>query len=183
MGGPESTSSTEIYQLKIFLREISPMIYRRLLVSGDTNLLELHEIIQIAMGWEGYHLWTFSINGREYGHAYGMGLRSETYKATLSDLGLCVRERFLYEYDFGDYWRHEVRLEKILKPEPTRGYPICIGGKRSCPPKTAEDRGPTRNYCTWPALRSGITSVGKRGRFSAETSTQRPSTADKSTDF
>jgi hypothetical protein len=56
VGGPESVSSTRIYQLKVFLREISPMIWRRLLVSGDTTLLELHKIIQIAMGWEGYHL-------------------------------------------------------------------------------------------------------------------------------
>lgn len=73
------------------------MIWRRLLVSGDTTLVELHEIIQIAMGWEGYHLWTFSINGSEYGHSYGAGLSRETYEATFSDLGLRVRERFLYE--------------------------------------------------------------------------------------
>lgn len=66
MCGPESISSTRIYQLKIFLREISPMIWRRLLVSEDNTLLALHEVIQLAMGWEGYHLWTFSINGREW---------------------------------------------------------------------------------------------------------------------
>ena len=64
-----------IYQLKFFLREISPMIWRRVLIGGDTTLVELHEIIHQAMGWEGYHLWTFSINGREYGHDYGLGAR------------------------------------------------------------------------------------------------------------
>lgn len=135
MNGSDSATSTRIYQLKIFLREISPMIYRRLLVSGDTTLLEIHEIIQIAMGWEGYHLWTFSINGHEYGHAYGMGLRRETYETTLSDLGLRLRERFLYTYDFGDCWGHEVRLERVTEPEPSKSYPVCIGGKRACPPE------------------------------------------------
>lgn len=111
------------------------MIWRRLLVSGDTTLVELHEIIQIAMGWEGYHLWTFSINGREYGHAYGVGLGKEDYEATLSGLGLRLRERFLYEYDFGDLWQHELRLEKIMEPGPGKRYPSCTDGKRACPPE------------------------------------------------
>lgn len=135
MNGPESTSSAQIYQLKLFLREISPMIWRRLLVSEDTTLLELHEVIQLAMGWEGYHLWTFSINGQEYGHAYGAGLGSETYQTTLRDLGLRLRERFLYNYDFGDYWQHEMRLEKVLEPDPKKHYPTCTGGRRTCPPE------------------------------------------------
>jgi len=111
------------------------MIWRRLLVGEDTTLVELHDIIQISIGWEGYHLWTFSINGREYGHAYGEGLTREDYDTTLSDLGLRPRHRFLYIYDFGDFWQHEVRLEKILEPEPNKSYPICIGGKRACPPE------------------------------------------------
>lgn len=135
MDGLESASSTRIYQLKIFLREISPMIWRRLLVTSNTTLLALHEVIQLAMGWEGYHLWTFSISGREYGHAYGEGLRSDTYETTLSELELRPRQRFLYNYDFGDYWQHELRLEKITGPEPNKIYPICIGGKRACPPE------------------------------------------------
>lgn len=91
---------TRIYQPKIFLREISPMIWRRLLARGDTTLVKLDEIIWLAMGWEGRHLWIFSINGREYGHAYGAGLDKETHRTTLSELGLRVRERFLYNYDF-----------------------------------------------------------------------------------
>lgn len=116
MDVPEPTYPVRIYQLKIFLREISPMIWRRLLVRDDTTLVGLHETIQVAMGWESYHPWTYSINGREYGHAYGAGLGKEIYETKLSDLRLRLRERFLYTYDFGDYWQHEVRLEKILEP-------------------------------------------------------------------
>ena len=111
------------------------MIWRRLLVEEDTTLVDLHEIIQISMGWESYHLWTFSIHGREFGHAYGAGLTREDYETTLSDLDLRPRQRFLYTYDFGDYWQHEMRLEKIMAPEPAKSYPICIGGKRACPPE------------------------------------------------
>lgn len=111
------------------------MIWRRLLVSSDTTLLKLHGIIQLTMGWEGYHLWTLSINGREYGHVYGEGPRSKTYETTLADLGLRVHERFLYTYDFGDYWQHEMRLERITEPNPEKHYPVCISGKRACPPE------------------------------------------------
>ncbi|PLS82701.1 MAG: hypothetical protein CYG60_23820 [Actinobacteria bacterium] len=133
MDVPESTSSARIYQLKISLREISPMIWRRLLVSDDTPLVELHEVIQLAMGWEGYHLWRFTANGREYGHAYGEDLTSEAHETILSDLNLRPRQRFLYDYDFGDYWQHEIRVEKTLEPGPRKSYPTCIGGKRACP--------------------------------------------------
>ena len=111
------------------------MIWRRLLVSDDTTLVDLHEIIQISMGWEGYHLWTFSINGKGYGHAYGAGLTREDYDTTLSDLDLRLRHRFLYTYDFGDFWQHEVRLETIMAPEPAKSYPTCIGGRQACPPE------------------------------------------------
>lgn len=157
MGESASASSTRIYQLKIFLREISPMIWRRLLVSDNISLLNLHEIIQISMGWAGYHLWTFSINGREYGRAYGEGLTGEDYDTTLSDLDLRLRQRFLYNYGFGDYWQHEMRLESALEPEPGESYPVCIGGERACPPEDCGGpwdyqellhlaRGPLRNY-------------------------------------
>ena len=36
--------------------------------------------------------------------------------------------RFIYEYDFGDSWQHEILLEKILEPEPNVAYPRCIEG-------------------------------------------------------
>ena len=43
--------------------------------------------------------------------------------------------RFIYEYDFGDSWQHEILLEKILEPEPNVAYPRCIEGARACPPE------------------------------------------------
>jgi len=43
--------------------------------------------------------------------------------------------KFLYEYDFGDGWEHELLVEKILPAEPGVGYPRCLKGKRACPPE------------------------------------------------
>ena len=54
-----------VYQLKIHLVGISPHIYRRVLVRGDTTLAELHHVYQVAMGWENWHLQSFKLWGKE----------------------------------------------------------------------------------------------------------------------
>ena len=46
------SSASQIYQLKVRLLGLSPMIWRRVLVSDSTTLRELHGILQVAMGWE-----------------------------------------------------------------------------------------------------------------------------------
>jgi hypothetical protein len=43
--------------------------------------------------------------------------------------------RFLYEYDFGNDWRHDVRVEQRLPLDPKRIYPVCIAGKNAAPPE------------------------------------------------
>jgi hypothetical protein len=43
--------------------------------------------------------------------------------------------QFTYEYDFGDSWRHEILVEKVLAPEAGGRYPQCVAGKRACPPE------------------------------------------------
>ena len=56
-----------IYMLHIWIRQISPMIWRRLLVRSECSLAQLHDIIQIAFGWSDSHLHRFRIHGRDYG--------------------------------------------------------------------------------------------------------------------
>jgi hypothetical protein len=52
-------------------------------------------------------------------------------------------DSLVYEYDFGDCWRHEVTLEKIVPCEMLLARPVCVGGERSCPP---EDVGGVGGY-------------------------------------
>jgi hypothetical protein len=47
----------------------------------------------------------------------------------------------LYNYDFGDYWQHDVRLEAILPCDPGIQYPRILAGKRSCPPEDCSGTG------------------------------------------
>ena len=46
--------SVQVYQLRIWIRKISPQIWRRLLVRSDSTIAELHDILQIAFGWSNY---------------------------------------------------------------------------------------------------------------------------------
>jgi hypothetical protein len=126
-----------IYQLRVVLLGISPIIWRRLLVRGDSTIADLHHTLQITFGWSDDHLHRFLIHGKQYGVAYigGITFRDDPRRIKLSDLGLRVKEKFFYEYDFNDQWRHLIRVEAILPSEPDRRYPVCIGGKRDAPPE------------------------------------------------
>ena len=127
----------DIYQLKVVLQDISPMIWRRLLVCGDTTIADLHYIIQIVIGWSDYHLHQFRIHGKRYGicRIGGILFSNDPHTVRLKDLGLRINERFYYEYDFTDDWQHLIRVEATLAPEPHRHYPVCIDGRRACPPE------------------------------------------------
>ena len=56
----------QIYQLRVVLRNISPLIWRRLLVRSDSTVAALHQALQVAFGWDDEHLNRFEIRGREY---------------------------------------------------------------------------------------------------------------------
>jgi hypothetical protein len=60
-------SLVDVYQLRVVIRGISPLIWRRLLLRSDATLADLHDVLQTAFGWEDYHLHRFAIRRREYG--------------------------------------------------------------------------------------------------------------------
>lgn len=135
-----------IYQLKIVLLGISPIIWRRILVSSDSTIEDLHYTLQLAMGWEDIHLHHFIIHSKQYGITQPGGTifndRAEEVK--LSSFGFREKEKFFYEYDFSIcpsmgawryWWRHQIRVEAIKTPDPNKIYPICTGGKGVCPPE------------------------------------------------
>jgi hypothetical protein len=133
-----------VYQFKVVLRGISPMIWRRLLLRSDHSIADLHCTIQIAMGWSDSHLHRFHIHGKDYGvaHEGGLMFSDDPDRVRLAQLGFRLRERFLYEYDFYDNWEHDIRLEKVLSLNPKRVFPVCTGGRGRCRPRIAEGLGP-----------------------------------------
>lgn len=129
-----------IARVYIELQNIQPRIWRRVDVPLTSHLLTLHYIIQIAFRWTDSHLFQFTIGNRNYGvpseedefwglkfyRAAGLRLR------TLVARGV---ERFVYTYDFGDDWRHEIVIERVADGEPNIDYPAFVDGKRRGPPE------------------------------------------------
>jgi hypothetical protein len=121
-----------ILQIKIWLTGISPMVWRRVLVPASFTLRELHGVIQVAMGWDGIHLYDFQLRAVSYG---SRELSASSPDVTLAALRFRKGARFIYEYDLNIPWRHEVRLEGQLAPEAGKTYPICAAGNGACPPE------------------------------------------------
>lgn len=133
-----------IYQLKITLQGIRPSVWRRVLVNPDVTFFDLHKIIQTLMGWWNSHLHVFESDCGafapvEYELDFAIDSRMVRLNEALSGRG----QRLIYEYDLGDGWRHDVRLEKILPNDKTVSLPLCTGGARACPP---EDCGGAEGY-------------------------------------
>ena len=132
-----TNSDVKIYQLKITLHDSKPPIWRRVLVVGSNNLYELHQVIQIAMGWTDSHLHQFIIDEEYFTmpDPYAMRPLKDERCFRLHQIALQEKIKFIYEYDFGDSWEHQILVEKISEPDPDTSYPICIKGKRACPPE------------------------------------------------
>ena len=138
-----------LYQFKITLRHLTPAVWRRIQVSSEITLGQLHDVIQIAMGWYNDHLHDFRLEKVGFasrtdpmGGDLDIGDEYDENDYRLGELGLRAKSKFDYRYDFGDDWIHQLVLEKILAPQPDGG-PSCLEGARACP---AEDSGGPWGY-------------------------------------
>lgn len=131
----KSDGRAPVYQIRVGLRGATPPIWRRLLVPGDTPLADLHDVIQVAFGWHGHHLYVFETPYGEFGRVnQNLGHQADT-RVTLEQVAPQVKEKVQYTYDFGDSWEHEILVEKVLDPDPALTYPRCAGGRRAAPPE------------------------------------------------
>ena len=140
----QSGGGAPLYQLKITLKWSKPPIWRRVVVRADMTLDRLHNVIQMVMGWTNSHLHQF-IAGSGFARTfYGkpdpevaeMGsetLNEKRYR--IADLAPAAKRKFIYEYDFGDGWQHDVVAEKILPHDSAFKHPVCLAGENACPPE------------------------------------------------
>lgn len=137
MPAKSSKTTGSIYQLKITLRNFSPPIWRRVLVPGEFNLYKLHWVVQVAMGWTNSHLHQFIIDGEHYSIPDPDDWEPviDERRVALSRIAPREKRKFVYEYDFGDSWEHEILVEKILPLGAGTKYPLCLKGKMACPPE------------------------------------------------
>lgn len=129
-------AGTAVLQLKLSLRGVSkPSVWRRLLVPAEMRLSQLHRVIQTAMGWTDTHLHAFSTPDGDYGPPDPELDHRDERTARLSDFLTQPGSRIRYTYDFGDFWEHDIVLEKALAPDLGTWLPVCLAGKGACPPE------------------------------------------------
>lgn len=112
------------------------------MLNSDTSLYHLHCIIQVAFDWENSHLHQFRSLERSgptlqppYEWLDEDGYAEDYTSYTVADILSSPKDKFIYEYDFGDSWEHIIVLEKILDNDSKIKLPVCIKGKLATPPE------------------------------------------------
>ncbi len=131
----KTSKKLPVYQLKVTIKDLQPPVWRRVQVTSDLTLADLHTIIQAIMGWEGNHLYSFEAAGTEYGKPTQDGLRHfESDQIELRQIISGSTLKLTYVYGHGDDWQHEILVEKVMPHNSEISYPICLQGERACPP-------------------------------------------------
>ncbi|MDQ2794029.1 MAG: plasmid pRiA4b ORF-3 family protein [Bacteroidota bacterium] len=139
-----------VLHLKIALRYLKPPVWRRVEVPDTLTFWDLHFVLQILFDWENSHLFEFR-QGRGTPNDFLTGSppvmpgdednmpewQLDPRQVTLDEVLRRPKDKLTYVYDFGDYWEHDIVVEKVL-PLAT-GHPTpavrCLAGKRAAPPE------------------------------------------------
>ncbi|MBK7850727.1 MAG: plasmid pRiA4b ORF-3 family protein [Bacteroidetes bacterium] len=140
---------TALLRINATLRHVTPKIWRELTIPGNCTFHETHAILQLAFGWESYHLYQFPLDREtiiadpEMTDAEELGRNLINSRTTLIDKILTDKGKsVLYEYDFGDGWQVDIRVLEALDGLKL-SLPVCLKGERSGP---LEDSGGPSGY-------------------------------------
>ncbi len=133
----EEKKPPPIFQFHVSLSFSEPLIWRRICVPGDLNLLQFHQVLQLCMGWSGEHNHQFYVGKVFYSSSPTSGSEKSYVEAdyTLESLEESIRWCFTYMYDAGDGWEHELVLEEILPAKSEKNVAHIIDGEWACPPE------------------------------------------------
>jgi Plasmid pRiA4b ORF-3-like protein len=135
-GGMTASPTDTIATLRIEIKYIEPLIWRRVAARTSMNLKALHTVIQATVGWLDYHLWEFVVDERKYG--FPDPDRPHVKNGATTQLAAILTPgitEFDYVYDFGDNWEHRIIVEETANAEASERYPRFLGGERRCPPE------------------------------------------------
>jgi len=148
----------DYYRFRVQLAGVKPPIFRRFLLKASATFHDLHMAIQTACGWENGHLFAFRPSARgeslagipdpdgfEPPEPNAKKVKLATWFSLTGNKDCC------YEYDFGDSWLHDVRLETIEKHDGAFKRRL-LDGARSFPP---EDCGGLGGYDNCLAVAAG----------------------------
>lgn len=131
-------------QLRIQLRHTK--VWRCIAIPADATFAGLHNAIQEAFGWDDSHLYEFrqgsdTLAASPYHESFDGSPMPNAESVKLKRFLKKSAERCEYEYDFGDSWVHDIKVEEItVLPI---GSPWLVDGEFTAPP---EDCGGVPGY-------------------------------------
>ena len=129
----------EVCTVRMELRDSDPLIWREVEVPTPVTMKVLHEIIQIVMRWDDYHLWEFTVGELRFGppmeEDYGAGIRKDAAKVRLRDVLRPRKTVIDYTYDFGDSWEIRLTITDVRQGETSQYYPRLVSGELAAPPE------------------------------------------------
>jgi hypothetical protein len=136
-GSKVKKAPERVFSLRLNVVACTPRIWRRMLVRESMWLSRLHDSIQVAFDWFDYQTHAFALDDLRFGNPVKRDeLNVEDDRdVTLADLNLVHRDRMTYEYQIGEGWRVDVRVEKSVPPGKGMLYPLCVAGERAGPPE------------------------------------------------
>ena len=145
---PLEKVSVRAFQMKITLRGMKPVVWRRFFVPEDMTFSDLANVLIVVMGWNGSHLSAFELPKS------GMNIMANPWSDDETQFGerngktvklsqfLPDEKKFIFVYDMGDNWEHEVVIEDVRENYPAL-YPAVLAYEGNCPP---DDCGGVWNY-------------------------------------
>jgi len=128
-------------QLRVELRGVKPLVWRRILVHETVTLAKLHVILQWTMGRTDSHLHEYEIARCRYGirddddNWPGVEPVADARRVRLKSFIEAGVRRFTYQYDFGDSWEHVIKFEDLVQPKSGTPPIVCLAGANACPPE------------------------------------------------
>ena len=136
---PQEKVSVRAFQMKVTLRAMKPPVWRRFFVPENMTFQNLADVLIAVMGWNGSHLSAFEMpksglnimanpwsdDEEQFGDRNGK-------KVKLAEL-LPDEKKFIFVYDMGDNWEHEVVIEEVRENYPAL-YPAVLAYEGNCPP-------------------------------------------------
>lgn len=139
-------STPQVLTVRVDLQDATPPIWRRLELRSDLSLQDVHDVLQTAFDWAGYHLWRFSAGGGPFDPLSQLFLcefdveegEDDGVPADEVRLGELLQERgdrLEYVYDYGDDWGLRIVVESVREAEASDPPARAVGGRRAAPPE------------------------------------------------
>jgi len=130
---------SSIIELRVVLYGIKPSVYRTIQIQASATFYHLHMALQEAFGWHDGHLHSFMLDGEEIGmnefNEFEEDEVQDEHSIHLSKKLFREKQKFIYLYDFGDNWKHQITVTKFIEAKEGTFYPRCVRGARNTPPE------------------------------------------------